>query len=120
MSVPTTFSILKVITLPIRTQIFSAVQNRISNSPSPDDAVFRNLALAYSMAHSRMHLGRPCPRETESFPRGITNGAQWYTLSGGMQDWNYVHTNDFEITLELGCYKYPPHERLEQFWLENK
>jgi hypothetical protein len=29
-----------------------------------------------------------------------------------MQDWNYLHTNDFEITLEIGCYKYPPHEQV--------
>ena len=29
-----------------------------------------------------------------------------------MQDWNYLHTNDFELTLEIGCYKYPPHEQV--------
>ena len=36
-----------------------------------------------------------------------------------MQDWNYVHTNDFEITLEIGCYKYPPHDQLDKYWEEN-
>ena len=68
-------------------------------SPSPDDAVFKSLAMAFSHAHKKMHLGQPCPGERESFRDGITNGAQWYTLNGGMQDWNYLHTNDFEITL---------------------
>ena len=89
-------------------------------SPSPDDAVFKSLALAYSRAHKKMHLGQPCPGEREMFRDGITNGAQWYTLNGGMQDWNYLHTNDFEITLELGCYKYPPHEQLPNYWQDNR
>ena len=44
----------------------------------------------------------------------------WYSVSGGMQDWNYLHTNDFEITLELGCTKYPRHTELEKFWNQNK
>ena len=38
----------------------------------------------------------------------------------GMQDWNYVHTNDFEITLELGCHKYPPHGQLAPYWSDNR
>lgn len=82
--------------------------------------VFRALAYSYSLAHTRMHLELPCPSERETFRKGITNGAQWYTLNGGMQDWNYLFTNDFEITLEIGCYKYPPHDQLTKFWDENR
>jgi len=37
-----------------------------------------------------------------------------------MQDWNYVHTNCFEITLELGCVKYPMHQDLRSYWDANK
>ena len=99
---------------------YSNKEGRQVYSPSSDDAVFKSLAMAYSHAHKKMHLGLPCPGEREHFRDGITNGAQWYTLNGGMQDWNYLHTNDFEITLELGCYKYPPHGQLAQFWQDNR
>ncbi len=41
-------------------------------------------------------------------------------FSGGMQDWNYLNTNCFEITIELGCVKYPKGEALPPYWEANK
>jgi hypothetical protein len=68
-----------------------------------------------------MHLGKPCPTASnEQFPGGIVNGAAWYIVSGGMQDWNYLNSNCFEITLEVGCYKFPPASELPALWLDNR
>lgn len=68
-----------------------------------------------------MHLGRPCrlfPKE--KFPEGIINGASWYTVKGGMQDYNYLNSNCFELTIEVGCYKYPNHTELHKYWSDNR
>ena len=87
-------------------------------APSPDDKTFIILSKVYSLNHPSMKTGKDgCGT---GFKDGITNGAMWYSVSGGMQDWNYLHTNDFEITMELGCTKYPRHEELEKYWKENK
>ncbi len=98
-------------------------------SPSPDDALFRFLAKTYSVAHPTMHLGKSCHQNLaarffgvldETFKDGITNGAYWYSVSGGMQDWNYIHTNDMEITVEVACFKYPFSKDMKNYWDLNR
>ncbi|XP_075216200.1 carboxypeptidase E-like [Lycorma delicatula] len=93
-------------------------------SESPDDDTFRFLAINYAKHHKDMaDINRKgCGRDGYNFGRqeGITNGAAWYSIDGGMQDFNYLSSNDFEITLELGCKKYPPAESLEEEWNRNK
>jgi len=93
-------------------------------TPSPDDTTFRNLASVYAGHHSRMsNPNTPgCDSPVNEFAQngGITNGAAWYSVPGGMQDFNYLASNDFEITLELGCDKYPPASSLAGEWNDNK
>uniref|UniRef100_A0A8C6VF47 Carboxypeptidase D n=1 Tax=Naja naja TaxID=35670 RepID=A0A8C6VF47_NAJNA len=91
-------------------------------SKSPDDTVFQQLALAYAKENVEMFQGHPCSNiyPDEYFPRGITNGANWYNVPGGMQDWNYLNTNCFEVTIELGCVKYPKAEELPKYWEKNR
>ncbi|CAI5932902.1 unnamed protein product [Closterium sp. NIES-64] len=80
---------------------------------SPDDATFRLMATTYATAHPSMALSR-------DFPGGITNGASWYPLYGGMQDWNYVEARCMEITLELHIAKWPSPFLLPQLWEEHR
>jgi hypothetical protein len=94
-------------------------------SASPDDGTFRWLAQSYASNHA--HMGKndhpPCDGTSQdAFARqgGITNGAKWYSVSGGMQDFNYLGTNAMEITVELSCEKMPNGPQLPQLWEDNK
>lgn len=55
---------------------------------------------------------------TASFRRSYQNFF-YIPLVGGMQDWNYLNTNCFEVTIELGCVKYPNAEELPKYWEQN-
>ncbi|XP_056138809.1 carboxypeptidase D [Lampris incognitus] len=91
-------------------------------SKSPDDKVFQQVARAYSQENPLMHNGHPCEElyPDEYFEDGITNGANWYNVPGGMQDWNYLNSNCFEVTIELGCVKYPKAKDLPSYWEQNR
>lgn len=41
-------------------------------------------------------------------------------LLGGMEDYNYIHSNCLEITIELSCCKYPKATELKNEWFNNK
>lgn len=93
-------------------------------APSPDDDTFRHLAQVYARNHKSMAspTRAKCEPDEEDFGKqgGITNGAAWYSVTGGMQDFNYLGSNDYEITLELGCEKYPSPDSLPKEWEDNK
>ncbi|KAF3775581.1 Carboxypeptidase [Nymphaea thermarum] len=79
----------------------------------PDDKAFRYMANLYSHFHYNMSQSR-------EFEEGITNGAAWYPIYGGMQDWNYIHGGCFELTLEISDVKWPRAEELPVLWNFNK
>ena len=81
-------------------------------SACPDDQLFIHISLAYADAHPNMDSG--------GFSGGITNGAQWYSISGGMQDWNYIWTGDFDITLEQNEVKWPNSNQLAGLWEDHR
>uniref|UniRef100_A0A4W4GLG0 Peptidase M14 domain-containing protein n=1 Tax=Electrophorus electricus TaxID=8005 RepID=A0A4W4GLG0_ELEEL len=93
-------------------------------SPTPDEQVFKQLARTYADAQAAdvamaSHDTYSCGSKFDD-KRGIVNGAEWYSIAGGMADFNYLHTNCFEITVNLGCDKFPPKEDLYSSWQANK
>ena len=84
-----------------------------SYSACPDDDLFINLSLEYSQNHPTMY-------QSNTFNQGITNGAEWYAVFGGMQDWNYVWEHNFEITLEQNDVKWPNSNLIAGLWDDNK
>ncbi|XP_057734608.1 carboxypeptidase SOL1 isoform X1 [Arachis stenosperma] len=79
----------------------------------PDDETFQFMASIYSHSHYNMSTSK-------EFPGGITNGASWYPIYGGMQDWNYIHAGCFELTLEVSDNKWPNAAELPIIWRYNK
>ena len=80
---------------------------------SPDDAAFRRLARAYADAHPTMH-------DSAEFDGGVTNGARWYPLRGGMQDWHYAQTGTMDVTIETNVDKWPDEALLRRLWREHR
>jgi carboxypeptidase D len=79
---------------------------------TPDDEIFRDVSLDYSEDNAPMYNG--------PFPQGITNGADWYNVFGGMQDWNYIWQGDAQVTIEQSSSKWPAASQLPTLWNNNR
>jgi len=89
-----------------------------NESKTPDDSLFKKLALTYANSNPEMHVGNSC--KPDNFSEGITNGAFWYEVKGGMQDFNYLKGSCMEVTFELSCCKFPMAHELPRYWENNK
>jgi len=85
-------------------------------SAAPDDALWESLARTYADRNPPMKASNG----DASFVNGVCNGADWYNINGGMQDWNYVWRGGKELTLELSTVKWPSGSQLPQFWDDNR
>lgn len=81
--------------------------------PHPLDALVKDLSTAYAQTNPDM-LG------SNEFSGGITNGAEWYIVRGGMQDWSYFWFNDLQVTVELSHTKWPSYKDIPGFYANNK
>jgi len=79
----------------------------------PFDQLVKDLSLKYAGLNSEMRTSR-------EFDDGVTNGAQWYVLRGGMQDWSYAYHNDLQVTIELSDRKWPRYREIPGFYKRNK
>jgi len=79
----------------------------------PLDSLLKDLSTRYSYENAPMYSSR-------EFKDGITNGADWYVVQGGMQDWSYVFHNDLQVTVELSNSKWPRYSQIPGFYKDNK
>ncbi len=84
-------------------------------SPTPDEALLQAVSRSYSSNNPPMW-------SSPYFANGIVNGAAWYAISGGMQDWNYRYDGCFDVTIELADYQWPnpPASQLPTYWSQNQ
>jgi predicted deacylase len=79
----------------------------------PLDQLVREISVDYASLNAPM-------RNSREFDQGVTNGAQWYVVKGGMQDWSYHWYNDLQVTVELSDDKWPNYNQIPQFYADNK
>ncbi|XP_072259008.1 adipocyte enhancer-binding protein 1 [Pyxicephalus adspersus] len=91
-------------------------------SKTSDHAIFRWLAISYASAHLNMgDISRgSCHADDYTKGMGIANGAKWRPVSGSMNDFSYLHTNCLELSIYLGCDKFPHESELAEEWETNK
>ncbi|XP_060884337.1 inactive carboxypeptidase-like protein X2 [Labrus mixtus] len=91
-------------------------------TPTPDDHVFRWLAFSYASTHRLMTDANRRVCHTEDFAKedGTINGASWHTAAGSLNDFSYLHTNCFELSMYVGCDKFPHESELPEEWENNR
>ncbi|XP_067100863.1 inactive carboxypeptidase-like protein X2 isoform X4 [Osmerus mordax] len=91
-------------------------------TPTPDDHVFRWLAFSYASTHRLMTDAsrRVCHSEDFAKEDSTINGASWHTAAGSMNDFSYLHTNCFELSMFVGCDKFPHESELPEEWENNR
>eukprot|EP01135_Chromosphaera_perkinsii_P001424 Nk52_evm8s168 gene=Nk52_evmTU8s168 len=93
-------------------------------SASPDDTFFREISTVYASENTALVTANDgtttgSASSCSAFTNGITNGADWFHVYGGMQDWNYVYTNCFEVLVEMSCCKFPPQASMVSVYNQN-
>jgi hypothetical protein len=82
----------------------------------PDDAWYKYVSHLYADAVLAVApLGY-----FNGFDRGISNGAMWYVINGGRQDYQNYYLHSREVTIEMSASKMPAASELPDFWNYHK
>uniref|UniRef100_A0A673MHB9 Uncharacterized protein n=1 Tax=Sinocyclocheilus rhinocerous TaxID=307959 RepID=A0A673MHB9_9TELE len=87
-----------------------------------DQSLFRWLAISYASTHRTMTqtFQGGCQADDPTGGLGIVNRAKWKPIPGSMNDFSYLHTNCFELSIFLGCDKFPHQSELLMEWEHNR
>ncbi len=80
-----------------------------------DDTWFQFISHQYA---DTVHANAPATYMS-GFDNGITNGYEWYTLTGGRQDFMTYFHHGRESTIEISNIKSPPASELLNYWNYN-
>jgi hypothetical protein len=80
---------------------------------TPDEDMLNYISEQYSQYNEPMW-------NSPWFYHGVTTGADWYMIWGGMQDWNYLFMGNNEVTIELSDVTTPPASEIPIFWSDNR
>ncbi|XP_059822920.1 inactive carboxypeptidase-like protein X2 isoform X1 [Hypanus sabinus] len=89
---------------------------------TPDDPVFHWLATSYASANLDMvetYQGK-CHSDDFTKGSGFINGGAWRPSVGTMNDFCYLHTNCFQLSIYVGCDKFPHESELSKEWEKNQ
>ncbi|CAB1318776.1 unnamed protein product [Coregonus sp. 'balchen'] len=97
-------------------------QNGDALRETSDNTMFRWLAMSYAHSHLTMTETQrgSCHTDDISGGQGIINRASWKPVVGSMNDFSYLHTNCFELSVFLGCDKFPHESELPLEWENNR
>jgi hypothetical protein len=75
--------------------------------------------VAHSYVNRTIQTNEDCLVD-ETFNDYVTRGADWYPVTGGMQDYGYLNYGTIELTMEISCCKYPAAGTLANYWSYNR
>lgn len=79
---------------------------------SPDDAEYIAFSTGYAERNPTI-WNHPNPAR-------IIQGANWYIIYGGMQDWAYTWRGEHHVTIEISNLKSPAFETMDTYWDANR